>query len=140
MRPASIVKFERAVLVTVLIGLVSLVVDWESASAPIRRLGYGDNFFIGAYAASIAIVLVLLWLIARRGSAIAKWVYTVVYGASIVMALLAFRDNLRLPPTILVMQLLQWALILFSIWLLFRPDAKDWFARRGDAAGGGAAL
>lgn len=135
MRPASIVKFERAVLVTVFIGLASLVINWDAASAPIRRLGYGDNFFIGAYAASIAIVLLLLWLIARRGSVIAKWVYTVLYGASIVLALLAFRDNLRLPPAILVMQLVQWALILFSIWLLFRPDTNSWFARDGDGTG-----
>lgn len=132
MRPASIVTFERVVLATIVIGFASLVLNWDAAAAPVRRLGYGDNFFIGAYAASLAILLLLLWLIARRGSAVAKWVYTVLYGISIAMALLAFRDNLRLPPAILVIQLVQWALIVFSIWLLFRPDTRSWFGGRRD--------
>ncbi|HEX8216327.1 MAG TPA: hypothetical protein VF577_02575 [Allosphingosinicella sp.] len=128
MRPASIVKFERVVLLTILFGLASVVLNWDAASAPFRRLGYGENFFIGAYAASIVIMLVLLWLIARRASAVAKWIYVALYSISIVMALFAFSDNLRLPPATLILQLVQWALILFSIWLLFRPDSNAWFA------------
>jgi len=138
MRPASIVKFERVVLAIIVIGLASLVINWDAASAPVRRLGYGDNFFIAVYAASTAILLVLLWLIARRGNTIAKWVYTILYGIAIVMALFAFSDNLRQPPAVLVIQLVQWALILFSIWLLFRPASTAWFARGGPDGGDGA--
>jgi chromate transport protein ChrA len=129
MRPASIVKFERVVLLIILLGLATVVMDYDGAYAPIRRLGYGENFFMAAYALSIAVIVLLLWLIARRASAVAKWIYVVIYAVALVLAALSFSDTLRLPPAKLILQLVQWALTIFSIWLLFRPDASAWFAR-----------
>jgi len=135
MRPASIVRFERVVLLTIVLGFVTIALSWEAAFAPVRRLGYGEGFFIAVQAVVIAIVLLLVWLIARKGSAVAKWIYVVLYAVSIAMAAIGFEDTLRNPPAILVLQLVQWALIVYSIWLLFRPDANGWFGgARPDAA------
>jgi chromate transport protein ChrA len=134
MRPASIVRFELVVLLTILIGLVTIALSWEAAFAPVRRLGYGEGFFIAVQAVSIAVVLLLLWLIGRKGSAIAKWIYVVLFGISIALAAIGIQDTLRNPPAILVLQLVQWALVVYSIWLLFRPDTRDWFGSRGDTA------
>ena len=129
MRPASIVRFERVVLLTIVLGFVTVALSWEASFAPVRRLGFGEGFFIAAQAVSIAIVLLLLWLIARKGSAIAKWIYVVLYAFAIVMAAIGIEDLLRNPPAILILQLVQWALIVYSIWLLFQADTRAWFAR-----------
>ena len=137
MRPASIVRFERVVLLTILIGFATIAINWDAAFAPVRRLGYGEGFFWGVNAVSTAVVLLLLWLIARRASSVAKWIYVVLYAIGLVMAAFALSETLRLPPAILLLQLVQWLLALFSIWLLFRPDSNAWF-RRGDGSGGAA--
>jgi chromate transport protein ChrA len=136
MRPQSIVRFERVVLLTILIGLVTIVISWETAFAPVRRHGLGEGFFWGVSAASVAIVVALLWLIARRASSVAKWIYVALSAVGIVMAVLGVSETLRLPPAILLLELVQWLLTLYSVWLLFRPDSNAWFERGGGSADG----
>lgn len=137
MRPASIVRFERVVLLTMLLGFVTVAISWDAAFAPVRRLGYGEGLFWAVLAGSTAVLLLLLWLIARRASNAARWVYVALYATGLALAALGISETLRLPPAALLLQLVQWALALYSIWLLFRPDAAGWFGRRGggDPAG-----
>jgi hypothetical protein len=130
MRPASIVNFERVVLLTIVIGLVATVLNWEAAVAMVRsqsRGQFGSTFVIVVEAISIALYLLLLWLIARRRSVVAMWIYVVFAVIGLLMSLRGLGDLGRLPLTALLLQGAQWLLTLVSLWLLFRPDSRAWF-------------
>jgi hypothetical protein len=135
MRPASIVNFERVVLITIVIGLVATVLNWDAAVALVRwqsRGQFGSTFVLVIQAVSIAIYLLLLWLIARRRSVVAMWIYVVLAVAGLLLSLRGLPDLGRMPLLPLLLQAAQWLLTLVSLWLLFRPDSRAWF--RGEGA------
>jgi hypothetical protein len=71
-----------------------------------------------------------MWLAARRGSVIAKWAYILLtsarIGASIIVSVVLRRVTFLSSPLTLALLLLALA----SIWLLFLPSARNWFAGR----------
>jgi hypothetical protein len=135
MRPNSIVTFERVFLIMIVLGLIGAVLRWDAVVAELRATGLAEGVGIAIYAFALAVSLLLLWLIARRGSSVARWIYVVLCVAGFALAIPAFGATLRLPLPELLMQIAQWLLAILSVWLLFRPDARAWFARSGDAAG-----
>ena len=76
----------------------------------------------------LAVPILLLWFIAWRRSNVARWIYVVIHGAGLIMA--PFR-----PPTSIswgafwaALTFGQYICIVLCLWMLFRPDARDWFA------------
>jgi hypothetical protein len=137
MRPASIVNFERIVLITIVIGLAATVLNWEAVVAMARsqsRGQFGSNFVLVVQALSIALYLLLLWLIARRRSVVAMWIYVVLAVAGLLLSLRGLSELGRMPLWAVLLQAAQWLLTLASLWLLFRPDARAWFRGAGSAA------
>ena len=134
MRPQSIVRFERVVLAMIVVGLVSAVLNMEQVTRAAAVYGFGEGLILAMQAISIAVLLLLMWLIARRRSVVAKWIYVLLGVAGLVMAAFQIGGVLRQPAPLLVIEAVQWLLTIFSIWLLFRPDAKAWFAHRDDPA------
>ena len=135
MRPQSIITFERVVLLMIVLGLAGAVLRWDAVVAELTRTGLGVAVGIAIYAFALAVSLLLLWLIARRGSSVARWIYVVLCVAGFALAIPALGATLRLPVPELLMQVAQWLLAILSVWLLFRPDARAWFERSGEAAG-----
>jgi hypothetical protein len=137
MRPASIVNFERIVLITIVIGLVATVLNWEAVVAMARsqsRGQFGSNFVLVMQALLIALYLLLLWLIARRRNVVAMWIYVVLAVAGLLLSLRGIGDFGRMPLWAVLVQAAQWLLTLASLWLLFRPDARAWFRGAGSGA------
>jgi hypothetical protein len=133
MRPPSIAKFERVVLVRLVIGFVITVLSWEVARIMAARMGAGTGLLIFSAALAIGITLLLLWLIAHRRSEVAKWIYVVLTTMGIVFGLVSISALLRQSTPIAILQIVHWGLGAFSIWLLFRPDTRPWFGK--DASG-----
>ena len=133
MRPKSIVNFERVVLLMIVLGLADAVLNWGRLTAELGRQGVGEGVAGAVYALSVAISLLLLWLIARRRSNVARWIYVVLCVASFAVALPAIGALTRLPTSALLIEAAQWLLAILSIFLLFTPDAGAWFARSGDS-------
>lgn len=127
MRPASIVNFERVVVLIILLGLVTTAFTWNTAVAMARQQGLGTGFVIGAGAFSLALNLLLLWLIARQRSVVAKWIYILLSLGGLALALVGGRALANLPTPLLLLNAAQWLLSLVSIYLLFRPDTRAWF-------------
>ena len=128
MRPASIVNFERAVLLMIVFGLAGALLRWDESVAYVAQQGYGEGLLIAIQAISFGLLLLLMWLIARRRSVIAKWIYVVLGVAGIALSVPSLGDTLGGPLPLLLLQVAQWVLTIVSIWLLFRPDAREWFA------------
>jgi uncharacterized membrane protein len=127
-RPASVVNFERVVLLTLALGAANAVLTWDALVAGFAARGLGPSFVVGAHVAGGALILALLWMMSRRRSDVARWIYVALTVAGILVTLFAITPNDSGAPILLVIEVLQMLLSLISLWLLFRPDAQGWFA------------
>ena len=130
MRPQSIVRFERVVLAMIVVGLLASVLNWDNMTAAMEELGYGGGLVAATQALSVGILLLLMWLIARRRSVVAKWIYVLLSVGGLVMAAIGISGTLRQSTPLLIIEIVQWLLTIFSLWLLFRPDSNAWFSDR----------
>jgi glucan phosphoethanolaminetransferase (alkaline phosphatase superfamily) len=135
MRPKSIVNFERLVLLYLAIGLVYAYLVWDQTMASLQGQGaaLGSGTIMTIQAVTVALYLLLVWFISRKGSPVAKWIYVVISGLSLVLGLVGIQETISLGTLPLILAVAQYALILVTIWLLFRPDSKAWF---NDGRGG----
>jgi hypothetical protein len=131
MRPASIVNFERIVLLLIVIGLVGTVLSWDGLQLAAAQQGLGEGALIAVHVVLLALLVLLLWLIAHRRSAVAKWVWILICLAGLAVSISGAGGLMDWPLPALLMQVAQWVLLLLSIWMLLRPDAGAWF--RGSA-------
>jgi hypothetical protein len=129
-RPNSIIWFERVFLGSLLLGLVNSVLTWSSMTAQMAATPgagmLGSNFLIGSMAIGIIINLLLWYFIARRGSNVARIIWTVLFAIGIFGVAAMFFQ-----PTTLSMKaapLISFALQAVGVFLLYRPDAKPWFS------------
>ncbi len=131
MRPSSIITFERLFFISLALGLVGYFVNYDAAMAQLQAdpntagMEMGGGFMLGAYLFGVAINLLLWYLIARRASNFARWIYAILAGAGAALTLpsLFATGFSLLTATTLVGIVLTAAMIV----MLFRPDASDWF-------------
>ena len=135
MRPESIVMFERLFFVNLALGLVGYFVNYDAAMAQLEAdpgtaaLGMGGGFMIGSYLVGLAINLLLWYFTARRGSNVARWIFTVLMGIGLVFSIPSlFVMGLSLITVTTIVGLL---ITLVLIVLLFRPDSSAWFTSDG---------
>jgi hypothetical protein len=129
-RPPSIIDFERAYLASLALGIVNTTIHWQaieqSFEDPALQVLGGPGAIVGILAFGMAISLLLWFFIARRASTVAKWIYVVFIAFGVVGII----SNLATLPlgTQLILNVVAQLLQLFAAWLLFKPDARAWFA------------
>ena len=131
MRPASITMFDRLYLGATALGIINTVVSYDETMAQLEadpavaQMGMATaGFMFGALGVSVAISLLLWFLISRKAITVAKWILTVLTVIGTLMIPLSLSE-MGLVPMIftLVITVMQLA----AVWMLFRPDAKVWF-------------
>ena len=118
MRPASIILFGRLYAIAILAGLIANVIALFAGTETMLR------------AALFTSINVALWyLIARRGSVIAKWIFVVLIvlatagaGVSVYYHLLAAGIRGMLAAITIGLEIA-------CVILVFRPDARAWFRK-----------
>ena len=135
MRPKSIVTFERLVLLGIIIGLINAFLVWDQTTAALQAQAnpMSSNTVMIIQAVTVALYLLLVYFISRKGSPIAKWIYVVLAGLGLIVGLFGIQQTMEYGTVPLLITIVQYVLSLVSIWLLFRPDAKAWF---NDGRGG----
>ncbi|MDP8914459.1 MAG: hypothetical protein M3N39_12910 [Pseudomonadota bacterium] len=135
MRPKSIVTFEWLVLLYLAIGVLYAYLVWDQTMASLKAQGaaLGSGAIITIQAITVALYLLLVWFISRKGSPVAKWIYVVLGGLGLVLGLVGIQQTISLGTLPLILAIAQYVLTLITIWLLFRPDSKAWFS---DGRGG----
>lgn len=128
MRPKSIVMFERVVVISLLLGILNAFLMWDRLSADAAAQGMTSDTLITVQAITTAIYLLLIWFIARKGSPVAKWIYVVLTVLGVLLALAGMGQTMTMGAASIVITVIQYILLIFSVWLLFKPDAKAWFA------------
>lgn len=137
MRPISIVWFERIYLFSLVLGLLSTFINWsvimtaaQTATEAKQLPSAIPAISIVIIASSFGISLLIWYFISRRGSNVARWIFTVFF----VLGLLALPSSLSNPlygPGLVAMAMLNTVLQFVALVLLFRPDSREWFKRRG---------
>jgi hypothetical protein len=136
MRPKSIVLFERLMLLSILLGLVSTFINWESMQEQLAAQGtpVGASTVLTIQGVGIVLYLVLLYFISRKGSPIAKWIYVILALLTLVFGLIGIGETFKLGALPAAFAIVGYILTAVTLWLLFRPDAKAWFSEgRGEA-------
>lgn len=136
-RPKSIILFERFFWASFAVGLVGAVVGRADILAAYQRdpnvaaIGIGNGFLIATWCISFGVQLLFWYMIARRGSNVARWLCTILKAFAI-LSYLALIDNPSLPGGIArAFGLGSHALGAVAVILLFRRDAGPWFSNNG---------
>jgi len=130
MRPASIVMFERLFLASLVLSVVSFIINYDSmirdleTQPGVAELGFGSGFAIGSMAIGLAIFLLLWFFIARKGSSVAKWILVVLLAISVISLPGMLMGSWDLG---VVLGLAVYALEIAATAYLFRADAAAWF-------------
>lgn len=135
MRPQSIVIFQWAYLAFILLSAIATYLTWDSAiaqSVADPRLAQTlKPVFVIVTVASYLISFLLLWLVAWKASAAAKWIVTLFFVISLLgVGWTISRGALSAEPATLIglgVLLLNAVAVVF----LFRPDANRWFDGTG---------
>lgn len=129
-RPNSIIWFERVFLGSMLLGLVNSALTWSTINDQIAATPgaamLGSNFLIGTMAIGLIINLLLWYFIARRGSNVARIIWTVLFAIGIFGVIAMFFQPTAV--SMKVVPLISFVLQGIGIFLLWRPDAKPWFS------------
>jgi hypothetical protein len=130
MRPQSIVNFARIVLLSLAIGILATWLSWDKLQAAVAATGsgMGTNTILIIQGITIALYLLLIWFIYAKGSPVAKWIYVVLCVLGLVIGAFGFRQTMAYGTVPAILAAIQYLLAIVSLWLLFRPDSKAWFA------------
>ncbi len=134
MRPAGITRFERLYFAAQAVSLINTGLHYQASLDRVRAgsgIDLGAGFIAGVLALSIAVPLLMWFLIARKASNGAKWTLVVLAGFSLFTFIPSMRDTLALGPLALLLNIVYFALYLSAVGCLFGRDAAAWFAYRG---------
>jgi hypothetical protein len=133
-RPPSIITFERCYLGAVALGLVNNVLNWtnlqeQMAAAPNSQL-LPDWFLPATIGVGLLITLLLWYFVARRASVVAKWILVVFFAIGLigVPGIISGVSAGLISPLLAIAGFVTLTLNAIAVWMLFRPDAKLWFA------------
>lgn len=134
MRPSSIVRFDRLYLASIAVGLVGNILEWPLTMARLAEnpdtAAMGSTATVaagGMIAAGILIALLLWFLIARRGSNVAKWILVVFTVFAVGSLAIGFSTGAVILDAGGILRLVAVALQTAAVVFLFRPDAAVWF-------------
>jgi len=135
MRPVSIVWFERFYLASLVLGLLGSISNWSTISA-VTQAAPGASGFVATSTFLIMVMAIgygfslLFWfLVARRGSKVAKWIFVVFFAIGLLSLPGVLRNPMYNTPLV-AMTLINSLLQLAAVVCLFRADTHDWFNGR----------
>ena len=128
MRPKSIVMFERVVIISLVLGIVNSFLIWDDLAEMMAAQGASTAMVLPIQVITTLLYLLLIWFIARKGSPVAKWIYVVLSVLGVIMAVAGIGQTLSFGAVPAIITIVQYVLMIYSIWLLFRPDSKAWFS------------
>jgi hypothetical protein len=130
MRPKSIVTFERLALLSLAVALILAVLTWRGNIAALEDSRIPTSLLWVSYAIGFGLGLLLIFLISRRGSNVAKWILVVLTAIGVVEMLTRVGDLLG-GGIAGIAELGHMLLLAAALYFLFREDSKAWF-ERGD--------
>jgi hypothetical protein len=126
-RPASVVWYERLAVAAFAATLVSGATERATLA---KYYSQHPIFYPIAIVCVLAVQLLLIWLIARKRRNWARWISLVLTVLAIPRAILDFDERIRLNAAAAIAFYLAFVISTVAVSLLFRRDAREWFARQ----------
>jgi hypothetical protein len=129
MRPSPIIWFERIALLAFALGILNICLGWEHQLGPVRSLlrvavfGAAQVIYFGSW-------LLLIWLISRRGSGVARWIYVILVLMAASLLLWSLPPPPARPLSDTLLAAAQCFLAVTGLGLIFGPDTGPWFRGR----------
>lgn len=128
MRPESITWFERLYLGSLAVGVVNLLLARDEVPAI-----YATAVLL-IFAAMFALTLLLVLLVSRKGSRVAKWVLVGLFAISLLGLVPGFLGDEA--AGFAWNDWVAWIMTAAATGLLFTPSAREWMRRRRSPAAG----
>lgn len=129
MRPRVIVIVEILFALLIANSLVRDFLMWDRVNVIAAEEGV-PGFQIPFLIVRYGLWLLLYWFITRRRSIDAKWIYAALAGFGLIAAAFGMEAVLDQGPARVAISLVEDALTLATLILLFSPSANAWFGRK----------
>ena len=126
-RPKSIIQFERVLLAMVAMVLIGSAIFWDRTVAAFTAEGYGFTYIVARLVIGTGIYVLIWFFVARKASVVAKWALVVLAAVNLLSVALRVSVGRFILDLSGVLSIVALAMLLYSAWLLFRPDANAWF-------------
>lgn len=137
MRPRSIEMFEKAYLGSIAVSLMAILIGWSRLSADyaVRMANMSESareaILMVSAGLVIAVSLLLWFLVARKASNIAKWLLVLLTALGTFSMVNSVFEAALPKDLYFAVNITSTLLGLYSVWLLFRPDAVAWLDSKG---------
>jgi hypothetical protein len=123
-----VIWFERLMYLSIAIGPITTALDWNHLVALAQRLG-GAGFVLFVDGFTLALLILFVWLVARRAKNWARWVDLGMFVVGTPSAIRLLANKLPDKPLLGTLNLVQVALQIVALVLIFTGNARDWFKR-----------
>jgi hypothetical protein len=128
-RPSNIRRFEQLMYLSIAIGALNITLDWDRLVSVARPVG-GAVFVVVIDALVFVFLISLIWLIGRRAKNWARLVLLVFFLLGTPTATRVVMNNLRVKPLVGALGLVQFALQVIALFLIFTGNSRGWFRRQ----------
>src|SRR5262245_3628766 len=119
--PSNVARFEQLFYASLIVGVFIFASDFER----LEKLGPVSSM-IATIALTVALLVLLVWLIARRGKNWARWVLVVGFVGGLPFYVMNMSEQRALTALLSALQLV---LQVVALVFLFTGNARAWFAR-----------
>jgi hypothetical protein len=122
--PSNIARFEQLMYLSLGIGIVIAAMQYPSLSS-----NAGAALTLSIQASTFGIMLLFIWLIARRHANWARWVFLVISLAGLLAYIPVLGQMLRINPFSGILSMIQFLIQAVAFYLVFTGNAVAWFKR-----------
>jgi hypothetical protein len=127
-RPSNVIWFERLMYLSIAIGIANTALNWNRLVALTKRFG-GVVFGVYVYVGAFAVMVSLIWLVARQAKNWARWLQLSLFVLGIPSDARLVGHNLHDRPMVGALELVSTVLQVAALYLIFTGNAREWFMR-----------
>jgi hypothetical protein len=127
-RPSNVIRFEQLMYLSIALGVINTAHDWNRLVSIARPEG-GAAFVLFVNGGVLGILILLIWLSARRAKNWARWVYLAIFVLGLPGGGRQVAINLSQRPVSGIIGVIQTALQVAALFLIFTGNSREWFRR-----------
>lgn len=135
MQPKAIQRFDMLYLGSLAVSTAGFFIGYDDSLQQMNQqlagsgMEIGGGLLAGIFIVSMAISLLLWWLVSSKRSVVAKWILTVLTALSLLGVALGLPQMLANFTLTVGLQLLAMVMGVAAVFFLFTGDAKPWFEK-----------
>jgi hypothetical protein len=129
--PSNVARFEQLMYLSLGIGLIVAALRWNYSVSQASRVG-GVKFVLLIQGFVFALLVLLIWLVARRHKNWARWFLLVIFILGIPSYVKILEEMLQSNTIAGILSMSQVVLQIIAYILIFTGNARAWFQRTSE--------